>query len=76
MKFLFSNFKLMYFINKSILFQIYICTNFILNYSFNIFRLLFKKPDDDFHRTVETCCLINDQKQPNSLTFICHHFQK
>ncbi len=21
---------------------------------------LFKKPDDDFHRIVETCCLIND----------------
>jgi len=31
------NFKLMYFINKSILFQIYFCTNVILNYPFNIF---------------------------------------
>jgi len=28
--------------------------------SFIIFRLLFEKSDDDFHRIVETYCLIND----------------
>ena len=32
----------------------------ILLISFIIFRLLYKKPDDDFHRIVETCCLKND----------------
>ena len=40
-------------------------SNYLLNNSLKIiiiFRLflLFKKPEDDFHRTVETCCLLND----------------
>jgi len=32
----------------------------ILIIYFVIFRLLFKKPNVDFHRIVETCFLIND----------------
>ena len=35
---------------------------FYFKISFIIFRLLFKKPGDDFHRTVETCYLTNDSK--------------
>ena len=43
----FENFK---FISVPMIFWI------ILLISFIIFGLLFKKPDDDFHRIIETCC--------------------
>ena len=57
------NFYLMYliFMSKFYFKFLYHCNfEFLLNI-FITFRLLFEKSDDDFHGTVKTYCLINDQ---------------
>ena len=46
--------------HNSIIFKYYEKEKYRFESKFNLVFIL--KSEDDFHRTVETCCLINDQK--------------